>query len=73
MDPEEVVKSPDVTKTSPEDAGVKTDIIPKVGSLPPTPTPKANCKKCYGTGRIGFVLDEKKRRVPVLCRCMKSK
>ncbi len=30
---------------------------------------KKNCKKCYGTGRLGFDVDMK---VPVVCQCRKQ-
>jgi len=47
--------------------------------LPAAPSPKkdistladANCKRCYGTGRLGYVMEKGVRKI-LACRCVKK-
>lgn len=53
----EVVKTPEVAKAP-----------PKVENMKITIEPKHNCKKCYGTGRLGFINGDQNN--PMICDCV---
>ena len=49
-----------------ENEVVKTP--PKVENMKITIEPKHNCKKCYGTGRLGFINGDQNN--PMICDCV---
>ncbi len=53
-----------------EPAKISFPVGDEAGEIPPK-TAKANCRRCYGTGRIGYA--DLQHKVPVPCRCLKAR
>lgn len=62
---ESVAVVPSVTETAPETK--KTEAV-KVENMKITIEPKKSCKRCHGTGRIGFI--EGDQNNPLVCNCV---
>jgi hypothetical protein len=78
--PDLKVMPPAQIVSSPNDEGTRMGPDPKpappASMQPANPerrAPKKNCRHCQGRGYAGFLVNEDRRKIPVLCRCTNPK